>query len=116
MTSDPNDDSNFRSGINLRLADGQVWSLPAPGEPVDVKEAALDQGAEATWDDQNYRAIVQAAVEAEDEGDLFLRGNGGAAITSSGWNYALDPDDFEDAPRRPRRGPAAGRPLTPSTH
>jgi hypothetical protein len=86
----------FCPGIDLRLADGQVWSFPRPAELGGEGEATLDQGgSEATWDDRSYRAIVRAALEAEDEGDLF-RAEIALAIHLLHWNYTLDPDDFED--------------------
>jgi len=86
----------FCPGIDLRLADGQVWSLPRPAEPMGEGEATLDLArSEATWDDRSYRAIVRAALEAEDEGDLF-RAELALAIYLLHWNYTLDPDDFED--------------------
>jgi hypothetical protein len=86
----------FRPGIDLRLADGQVWSLPRPAEPPGDGEAAGEPGRpEATWDDRSYRAIVRAALEAEDEGDLF-RAEIALAIHLLRWNYTLDPDDLED--------------------
>jgi hypothetical protein len=86
----------FCPGIDLRLADGQVWSFPQPAEPMGEGEVALDQGdSEATWDNRTYRAIVRAALEAEDEGDLF-RAEIALAIHLLHWNYILDPDDFED--------------------
>jgi hypothetical protein len=87
---------NFCSGIDLRLADGQVWSLPVPGEATGEVEAALEAGdSRATWDDRSYRAIVRAVLEAEGEGDLF-RAEMALAIHLLSWNYVLDPDDFED--------------------
>jgi hypothetical protein len=85
----------FRPGLDLRLADGQVWSLPLPG-PVDEEEAAFELGgSEATWDDPSYKAIVRAGLEAEDEGELF-RAETALAIHLLHWNYDLDADDFED--------------------
>jgi hypothetical protein len=86
----------FCSGIDLRLADGQIWTMPLPRDALGEVEAALGVGASsATWDDRRYRAIIRAMVEAEDEGDLF-RAEMALAIHLLGWNYALDPDDFED--------------------
>jgi hypothetical protein len=88
--------SRFRPGIDLRLADGQVWSLPLPSGPLGEGDSALfHEGSESTWDDRNYAAIVRAALEAEDEGDVF-RARLALAIHLLNWNYDLDADDFED--------------------
>ena len=85
----------FCPGLDLRLADGQVWSLPLPG-PVVEEEAALEQGGlEAIWDNPSYTAIVRAGLEAEDQGELF-RAKTALAIHLLHWNYDLDADDFED--------------------
>jgi hypothetical protein len=85
----------FCPGLDLRLADGQVWSLPLPG-PIGEGEAAPEQGcSEPTWDNPRYKAIVRAGLEAEDEGDLF-RVEMALAIHLLHWNYNLDADDFED--------------------
>jgi hypothetical protein len=86
----------FCSGIDLQLADGQVWSLPVPGEPIgEVEATGGDGGSKVTWEDRRYGSIIRAIVEAEDEGDLF-RAELALAIHLLNWNYALDPDDFED--------------------
>jgi hypothetical protein len=85
----------FCPGLDLRLADGQVWSLPLPG-PIGEGGAAPEQGrSEPTWDNPRYKAIVRAGLEAEDEGDLF-RVEMALAIHLLHWNYNLDADDFED--------------------
>jgi hypothetical protein len=84
----------FRPGIELRLADGQVWTLPLPPEP--IGEAVPSPGdREVTWDDQGYREILRAALDAQDEGELF-RAEMALAIHLLDWNYSLDPDDFEE--------------------
>jgi hypothetical protein len=85
----------FRPGLDLRLADGQVWSLPLPGPAGEGETAAERGGSGATWDDPRYRAIVRAGLEAEDEGDQF-RAEMSLAIHLLHWNYNLDADDFED--------------------
>jgi hypothetical protein len=87
--------TTFCPGLDLRLADGQVWSLPLPG-PIDEGGAALEQGgSEATWENPSYKAIVRSAIEAEDAGELF-RAKMALAIHLLHWNYDLDADDFED--------------------
>jgi hypothetical protein len=84
----------FRPGIGLRLADGQVWTFPMPGEP--IGEAGPGPGdREATWNSRGYREILRAALDAEDEGESF-RAELALAIHLLDWNYALDPDDFEE--------------------
>jgi hypothetical protein len=72
----------FRCGLELRLADGQVWSLPPAG-------------VDATRDDPGYRAIVRAWSLADDDGDRF-RAVLALLIHLLDANYALDPDDFEE--------------------
>ncbi len=69
----------FRAGIDLRLADGQVWSFPPA----------------AICEDERYRAIVRVLLEAEDEGEFF---RAGLALTIHllNSNYFLDADDLED--------------------
>jgi hypothetical protein len=79
----------FRPGLQLRLADGQVWSLPVP--------EARDDMAWATpaWDDSSYRAILRAIAEAEDSGELF-RAELALVIHLLRWNYAVDQDHLQE--------------------
>ncbi len=80
----------FRPGLPLRMADGQVWSLPIP---VEKDGEAGDRTAH--WDDTNYRAILRAIAEAEDSGELF-RAELALAVHWLQWNYALAEDDLDE--------------------
>jgi hypothetical protein len=87
--------SSFQPGLGLRLADGQIWSLPipanAPGDPA---------VSSRVWDNPGYRAILQALGDAEDQGERF-RAELALAIHLLSWNYEVDRDDlaalFDDA-------------------
>jgi hypothetical protein len=65
-----------------------------PGGPIG-KAVPGPGDREKTWDSQRYREILRAALGAEDEGELF-RAEMALAIYLLDWNYALDPDDFDE--------------------
>ena len=83
----------FQRGLDLRLADNQIWSLPEPSP------AGTDPGAEssatAPWDDSDYRAILQAIAHADDAGEHF-RAEVALAIHLLRWNYEVDGADLEE--------------------
>jgi hypothetical protein len=83
---------NYRPGLKLRLADGQVWSLPIP---LSQEEAALSQAANPNWNDASYRLLIDAIVNSGDRGELF-RAELALAIHLLDWNYSLAPEDFEE--------------------
>ena len=96
MTSNPLDDPNSPLELiygSLTARSGRCLGRPNPWA---MRGRRLDQGgSEATWDDRSYQAIVRAALEAEDEGELF-RAEIALAIHLLHWNYTLSPDDLED--------------------
>jgi hypothetical protein len=84
----------FHPGIDVRLADGQVWSLPVPIEQLD-QDAHGRARTKLAWNDPTYASIIGAVTDAEDPGELF-RAELALAIHLLDWNYILDPDDFEE--------------------
>ena len=85
---------DFLIGISIRLADGQVWTLPRPsknhavdGNPTPVQGASDNFGPE-------YPALIKAFLEAEDEADR-LQIELALAILFLGRNYILRPEDYQ---------------------
>jgi hypothetical protein len=75
---------SFLPGLGLRLADGQVWSLPIPADA--EGDPAVSSMA---WDDPGYQAILRALVDAQEEGERF-RAELALAIHLLSWNYNVD--------------------------
>ena len=94
----------FRSGWQVRMADGQAWSLPVP----ELEEGTQGK-VESGWDNPSYRAILRSVAEAEDAGELF-RAELALAIHLLRWNYQLDVNDLhqllddQEEEGRPRVG------------
>jgi hypothetical protein len=81
---------DFLEGIPIRLADGQMWTFPAPTA---CRDGA---GAGATPDaatDSEREALVAAVLEAEDRAER-LRAELALAIHLLARNYRLGPADF----------------------
>jgi len=87
---------DFRPGISARMADGQVWYLPA-GPDRDPEGAA--EGPAAAADDgglgRDYEATVAAVLDAED-GAERLRAELALAIVLLAHNYDLGPADYQE--------------------
>ena len=79
---------SFQPGLGLRLADGQVWSFPVPADFVDGPA-----GPSRAWDGPDYRGILGALAEAEDEGERF-RAELALAIHLLSWNYEVDREEI----------------------
>ncbi len=77
--------TSFRPGTPIRLADGQMWTLPAPPHKSEWK--AVPFAAE-------YTGIVQAILESEDISERRL-GELAFTIFLLGHNYCLTPTDYE---------------------
>ncbi len=77
--------SSFRQGRQIRLADGQIWVVPAPPEGSEWK--AVPFGA-------NYTDVIRALVDAEDSSEQRLA-ELAFAILLLGHNYRLSPADYE---------------------
>ena len=71
--------ADFVEGASVRLADGQIWTLP-------------ERLAEAP--DPDYDAILNAVFETENATDR-LRAELALTIFLLGRNYHLTPDDFQ---------------------
>jgi hypothetical protein len=77
--------SSFYPGSELRLADGQAWTFPAPTREWTLK----------TWPAaQEYSRLIQAMIEAQDD---FERGLAelAFAIFLLGQNYRLSAGDYQ---------------------
>ena len=75
----------FRDGMQIRLADDQTWTFPAPPKASESAEAPFGT---------DYRGIIQAIMDASDhseEGFAELA----LAIYLLGCNYCLSPPDYE---------------------
>lgn len=80
---------NFRTGVEVRLADGQSWTFPAPPE----SSGDCPAGVDGLRTDPQYRAIVGAILEAEDRDDR-LRAELALAIYLLGRNYRLGAAEY----------------------
>jgi hypothetical protein len=76
---------SFRDGVNIRLADGQFWTLPAPQKPSESRYESF--GTE-------YTDIIHALMEVNDRSEQRL-GELALAIFLLGLNYSLSPSDYE---------------------
>jgi hypothetical protein len=77
--------SRFREGSKLRLADGQMWTLPAPADASRVCPAPFTV---------EYRGLLKAIVEAEDDSEQRLA-ELAFVVFLLGENYSLSPADYE---------------------
>ena len=76
---------SFRDGVKIRLADDQIWILPAPPKPSESESASF--GTE-------YMGLLHAIHEAEDRSEQRLA-ELALAIFLLGYNYCLSPSDYE---------------------
>jgi hypothetical protein len=77
--------SPFYQGRKIRLADGQSWVLPSP---------SVDSGADFTLLGPDYRSLLRAVREAEDEAERLLS-ELALAIFLLGCNYELSPSGYQ---------------------
>jgi hypothetical protein len=91
---------SFQDGTEVRLADGNVWTLPAAA-------ALLEQGETLNRVDEGLSGLLGAIPEAEDRSEQ-LRAELALAIHLLGWNYRLGPNEYrtllEFAPGSPLLG------------
>jgi hypothetical protein len=90
----------FRPGTPIRLADGQEWVFPGPGE-LSAPEGGRTAGEPAGAADPAYGGLIDALCEAEDEPDR-LRAELALGIFLLGCNYALGPGDYQRLLQAPR--------------
>ena len=76
---------SFREGVKIRLADNQIWTLPAPPKQSEAEAASF--GTE-------YTDIIQALMDVTDGSDQ-CHGELALAIYLLGYNYCLTPPDYE---------------------
>ena len=76
---------SFRDGVKIRLADNQIWTLPAPPKQSEAEAASF--GTE-------YIDIIQAFMDVNDDSER-CRGELALAIYLLGYNYCLTPPDYE---------------------
>jgi hypothetical protein len=89
---------SFRAGNEIRLADGQTWTLPAPPTKSEAECPALGTA---------YTDIIHAILEAEDRPEQTL-GELAFAVYLLEQNYHLTPADY--------RRLLATNPTRPSTN
>jgi len=77
--------SLFRHGRNIRLADGQTWTFPAPTTESQWKAAPFTA---------EYTGLIRALMEAENASEQHLA-ELAFAIFLLGHNYCLSPKDYE---------------------
>jgi hypothetical protein len=75
----------FREGTNIRLADGQTWTLPAPPKPSEWMSPPF----EAVYTD-----LMHAIEETDDRQQRTLAALS-FAIFLLGHNYCLRPEDYQ---------------------
>jgi hypothetical protein len=73
----------FRPGSQIRLADGQLWTFPAPG---DGERLGLENESE-------YRGLIRVILESEDTSDWRMA-ELALAIHLLQSNYRLDPPEL----------------------
>lgn len=88
--------TDYREGTEIRLADGQCWTFPAPGGM---------SGPESPAADPNYLPILEAILDAEDTPDR-LRSELVLAIHLLGRNYRLRPREYRKLLGFPAGSPA----------
>jgi hypothetical protein len=76
--------SRFRDGSKLRLADHQLWTLPAPAD--------TSRGGTAPFT-VDYTGLLKAIVEAEDDSERRLA-ELAFVVFLLGENYSLTPADY----------------------
>jgi hypothetical protein len=76
---------SFRDGVDIRLADGQFWTLPAPPKTSESRYESF--GTE-------YTDIIHALMEVNDRSEQRLA-ELALAIFLLGLNYSLSPSDYE---------------------
>ncbi len=74
----------FLAGREIRLADNQSWTFPAPLEDVEF----------IVEDEAEYVGLIQAICEAEDRSDRLMA-ELALAMFLFGLNYQVDPADLE---------------------
>ena len=77
--------SCFREGTRIRLADGQLWTFPAP-----PKASAWEASPLGT----EYTGLIQALNEAGDRSEARLT-ELALAVFLLGHNYSLSPTDYQ---------------------
>jgi hypothetical protein len=77
--------SPFYQGRKIGLADGQWWILPSP---------SVESGADFTLLGPEYRSLLRAVREAEDEAERLLS-ELALAIFLLGCNYELSPIHYQ---------------------
>jgi len=77
--------ASFRPGRQIRLADGQIWVLPAPPNESEWKAVPFEA---------QYTDLIQAVLEAEDRSEQRLA-ELAFAILLLAHNYRLSPADYE---------------------
>ena len=77
--------SLFYQGRKIKLADGQSWIFPS---------ASVESGADFTLLGPDYRLLLRAVREAEDEAETRLS-ELALAIFLLGCNYELSPIDYQ---------------------
>ncbi len=76
---------SFRDGVQIRLADDQLWTLPAPPKPSESE--AMPFGTD-------YADIIQAIMDVEDCSEQRFA-ELALAIFLLGYNYGLSPAEYE---------------------
>jgi hypothetical protein len=76
---------SYRKGVNIRLADDQMWTFPAPPKASEASSSPF--GSE-------YIGLVHAIMESEDASERGLA-DLAFAIFLLGVNYSLTPSEFE---------------------
>lgn len=77
---------DFSQGIAVRLADGQEWWVPAPGQWL---------GHDRRMADPEYSLLVEGMADAENAVDL-ARAELALGIYLLDLNYRLQPDDYAE--------------------
>jgi hypothetical protein len=77
--------SRFREGSSSRLADDQLWTLPAPAD--------VSRGGPTPFRIE-YTGLLNAIVEAEDDSERRLA-ELAFVVFMLGENYSLSPADYE---------------------
>ena len=77
---------SFQDGTEVRLADGDFWTLPAAA-------ALLKQGETSSSADEGLSGLLGAILEAEDRSEQ-LRAELALAIHLLGRNYRLGPGEY----------------------
>ena len=88
---------DFLPGTWVRMADGQVWSLPeVPGRsPSGMAEDGTSPGAEGAALGRDYEATVAVVLDAEDQAEQ-IRAELALAIVLLASNYHLEPADYQE--------------------